>query len=501
MFKHRKIIMMILSTLICISLTACQTDESEYENEYMTEVAYEDNEPLQADDYHDYITAQIVFSGAPVRADELHWTTERDRAWEEDVRTFAIIALRSHPLLHSYDIVFFRGRAHREHSYEAFNVLLQRAAARNGILADNAYDMTNELRELIIQKVNALILEIPDLNDYAIKFILQEIAAVFGDAHTMVYPNIGRVFPIQVFALRDGIYITGAPHEMEHILYGEILAIGGTSIYEITERFLRIISHENEYGFRHMSLAADVVAQELLHHIGVIDDSGMADFTIRDVSGEIFDITLQAVGRDVFDDMITAEFVSHELGFLTHRHLEEEYWFFYEYFSDESLMYIRISRFSESASVNAVIRELRNELSNWQNDDIAKLVIDLRQNRGGRHTWPLGGDFSIINELANYVYVIIDGSSYSASIVAATYIMNYAQNVTIIGEPTAGPKNFFSGSNRFLPNSNLWYRISEGGDIYSDCSDVAIRPDILIHLTIDNIINRRDPVLDFIRDQ
>ena len=72
-------------------------------------------------------------------------------------------------------------------------------------------------------------------------------------------------------------------------------------------------------------------------------------------------------------------------------------------------------------------------------------------------------------------------------------------NVTILGSPAGRSENFLTSTvSRTLTNSRLLYLTSTGLHVISDCEDVAFRPDVFIPFTIYDVINQRDPVLEYI---
>jgi len=502
MEKFRKAAVLVFCALISILLASCTSERGVTEpsdndtyisNDYAEEADEYDNEEA---------AVQIVFTGEPVRREDLYWPEGRDRDWEEDIRHFAAMALRHHPLLIGYDELRLdarriEGRASENYSEFAYNVLLKRTAAKNGILTDDLAAITERLREIILEKTNALIIDIPNLSDYEVVFSLSEIAAILGDGHTRIAFAFedSAVFPVSIIALDGRAYLTGVPKEFENALYSELLSINNIPIDEVIEGLARIIPHENEYNLRQMYIPRALTEKELLIFINVVSDSGVAEFTVRDISGEIFDITLQGMNREVIDAM---EFVYHFHDTLMHARPGELFW--HEYFPDDNIMYVRIWRFFREPADNAAIAALRAELRDWpENEDIEKFIIDLRHNIGGFTTWPFGEDFLFLADRVNSLYVIIDGISYSQSVIVASNLKYHMDNLTIIGEPAGQPENFLSGDQRaFLPNSRLGFQVSNAMSVQSNTADTALRPDIFIPLTIDDVINQRDPVLEYI---
>ena len=461
--------------------------------------------------------APMPFTGEPVPRSQFFWQDGRNQDRESDIRHFAVKALRLHPLLTDFDTagnqVFGIEAVREAYAADAYDILLQRAILRNGILADDSIDVMREaFREFFINKVNELILDIPNLNDNEALFGLAAIAALLDDAHTRVGLPMGDVFPAQFLALYDGIYFIGVPKEAEHALYSELIAINGIDINEIIERLGRIIPHENEYhlrrvitqevsedpvGLRHYVVRPFLKELITLNYLSVIDDSGRADFTVRATAGEIFDIQLEAVNREAGVDEVS--FVHHKFSTIMHENPEEVFW--HEYFPGENLMYVRIRGFSYRYSelFLSARHRLTAELTDWpEGEKIESFVIDLRQNPGGLFEWPTISDFPLLSEVSESLYVIIDAGKFSMGVITASNIIHSMENVTIIGEPTGQIDNMFAGDASTLPNSRMRYNISHRMWAGSNSDDIAIRPDVFIPLTIEDVMNNRDPVFGFI---
>jgi len=487
--------------LVFILLTGCITEENGYIGYYASDHYVVGDENIDAIDSPE---TKVVFTGAPVHRDNLHWSEGRDRDWEVDIRHFGVLVLRRHPLLVNYgDIEFVEGLASRYYSDLAHNALLERAAAKNEILVNDADSIREALREIIVDKTNELILGIPGFSNYEVKFSLSEIAAILDDVHTYSmfiwdFFERGGILPIHIRALYDGVYFTGVPREMERALYGELLAIGGIPIDEVIRRLGRVIPHENAYNLRETQVPRFLMITEMLKFIGVVCDSNVADFTIKDTAGEIFDVQVQSIEQATFRYMDDDVFVSRGMGLLMYERPGEDFW--HEFLYDDNVMYVRISRFARTVVVDRAIAELRAELRNWSVEEkIEKLIIDLRGNPGGFPMWPTGIDYPFLSEMVESLYVIIDGGSLSQSVGTTSRLMHNMQHLTIVGEPTGQAENFFfGGALGSLPNSGMSYMVSRAMLVNSNSRDVAIRPDIFIPLTINDIINNRDPVLEFI---
>ncbi|MCL2564334.1 MAG: hypothetical protein FWE24_00795 [Defluviitaleaceae bacterium] len=527
----RKIAAYMPYTLILILLTACTAGVDTETDNYISSLEANERvaEETAANDNDNALisaAAQMPFNGEAIPRTDFFWQEERDLNWESDIRHFGVKALRQYPLLIDFDLnnpnlvfglesgLFGIGREDYDAASNVYNILLRQAVARNGILADGSTEgMREAFREFFIQRVNELIFDIPNLSDNEILFGLAALAVSMDDAHTRVGLPTGDIFPVEFISLHDGIYFIGVPIELEHALYGELVAINGIAADEIVERLGTIVAHGNEYYLRHIitsSVEDDPIRLRhyvtrpflrevvTLNYLSVIDDSGMADFTIRGTNGEIFDIRLQAVGRETI--MGENQFVRHEFSTLMHTNPEEILW--YEYFPDENLMYVRITGFhyAVAGDLAAARSRLMTELENWSGERIGRFVIDLRQNAGGLFEWPTDSEFGVLSEAADSFYVLIDAGVFSLGVLTTSNIRRNLENVTVVGEPAGDMDNMMAGDGSILPNSRMRYNIAQRLLVGSDSEDVAVRPDIFVPLSIDDIINGRDPVIEAVKE-
>ena len=520
MLSIRKTIILVLAILTALFLASCTAETESYINDYdVHENGIEVNDSTPLDIVH------TAFTGDPDQAYNFLWQEGRYREWEEDIIFYAETILENYPFFVDFDSFRVTGEAGRVHHLFPTNVdytgfifdtLLQRAAARNGIFEYERESMTKALRELFIDKINTLINDIPNLDDFEIRYRLSEVAAILCDIHTEIDLREGSVFPVHVLSLYNGIYLVSVPKEIEFALYSKLLSINDICIDEIIERFRAIVPHENEYR-RHGSIQQLLMTKELLYFMNIVDDSGNAYFTIMDTSGEIFDVQLQAISQYEFQNMSDAELARHDfytsfkhsrtgdrLCLITSRQLEgsiDGYYFWHEFFQDYNILYVRSVHFRGDNDTFEAKQYLNQKLRDWPYDNkIDKLIIDIRQNGGGVLDWPSIFYFPFLSQRVSSFYVLIDGRSLSRSVLVAANLRNHMESdVTIIGEPAGQPENFFTGAMRAMPNSGLLFSFSTTLRAHSNSEDTVFRPDIFIPLTIDDIINNHDPLLEFIK--
>ena len=420
---------------------------------------------------------------------EFVWTDERDRAWEEDIVQFATTMLR-HPTLRGYGLISTEEALRRD----MFEDDTQRTPLAGFNLAFTHADfyINKELEYRLIDMVNELIFDVPALSDIEIKFRLSEIIAILGDAHSNIeLPLFETIYPLGLVSLYDGFYVTAIPKVFEHVLYSRLIRINGFYVDDIVERFAEIIPHENNYRLRALS-RLHLRGSDILSFTGVTGDMSPTTFTFESISGEMLEISLSPTSTPNEIDMIVHQFDGEEN--LTHRNPGEDFWG--HRFPEKSVVYLRNRSLVESSL------HLAQVLNNLDiNDRLETLVIDLRQNVGGFLPSAMTNFADdMISGRISTVYVIIDSGSYSAPIIFASLLRSTFENVYIVGEPAPQPANFFVSQRATLRHSGVGFNVSE---FFRETSQderhiYALVPDIFIPLTIGDIVNYRDPVMEFI---
>lgn len=466
-----------------------------------------------------------LFTGVTNQPYDFLWKEGRERAWEEDIIFYAETILANHTFFTDFDTFHVEGEAGRIHysistpgdyTGYVYDAILSRVSANNGISAYNRESMVNALMGIFIDKINVLIADLYYLRDFEVKFRLAEISSTLGDIHTEIDLRDGNVFPVHVIVLYDGLFLVSVPKEIEFALYSRVLAINDICVFDIFEVFRTIVPHENEYPMRG-AIQQLLMIEELLYYLNIVDGSGTAYFTIKDTAGEISDIQLKAIRQHEFQSMLSTELVRHDFNrqfmhsrtgdrrcLITSRQFEDGIdgdFFWYEFFPNYNLLYVRSVHFRGTQDIIEAQVSLVEQLRNWPYEKIDKFVLDIRQNTGGIRDFPSIFQFYFLSQIANDFYVLIDGRSVSRSLTVAANMRNHMEsNVVIIGEPAGQPENFLMAPRiRTMPNSGLMFSFATGLSVNSCSVETTFRPDIFIPLTITDIINNHDPVLEAIK--
>lgn len=175
------------------------------------------------------------------------------------------------------------------------------------------------------------------------------------------------------------------------------------------------------------------------------------------------------------------------------------YW--YKYLEHEKAVYFKYNSCFEDEDIGT-IKDMTDEIFDLIDRGKAdKLIIDVRNNSGGSDGY--------LNELIEGIkarninnpdklFVIIGRETFSSAIIEAARL-DEETNATLVGEMTSGKPNHYGSVGHFeLPNSKISIRYSTKHiNIFKNQGN-SLMPDVLKEVSIDDYINKKDPVLDYI---
>ena len=354
-------------------------------------------------------------------------------------------------------------------------------------------------KEQFENQINQLKKSVNNLNDDEIIDEIYKIVASVGDGHTKVEREFSRSYPFQFYYFKDSIYAINTIEEYKEVLNCELVKINGQDIKMIEDKLSSLISQENDVTIKKV-LPNYLSKPEILHGVKIIEDiDSIINFTFKDRNGKTFDLKVEAL--DTLDNgkkfVISREY--DETYPLYMQKSDFKYW--YEYLEKDKVLYLKYNACSEDEKAGS-LEDFNNEVLNFmQNNQFDKFVIDIRNNSGG-------GD-NRLNEIIEGIknsnlndekrfFVIVGRPTFSAAIVDAVKWRSET-NAVFVGEPTSGKPNHYGAVRNFLlPNSNLKIQYSTTYAKTSDDERDSFIPDKTIELSIDDYVNKKDPVLDYI---
>jgi len=308
---------------------------------------------------------------------------------------------------------------------------------------------------------------IPAMQDHEVLIGFAKIIGMFKYGHTRISFSEGPVpyqqLPLYTHHYKDGVYIHGAHKTYEALVGAKILEVEGKPIAQVLEAIYPVVPVENEQFFKAYG-GIYLVVPEVLHAQGITETLKNKITFKLEKEGKTFATEVTAgepkhghlaYGEVKPDsDWVGARDQSENPYYL--KNLEKIYYF--EYLPNEKAVYVRHSQIQDDPSEN--IPTFYKRLFEFiDNNEVEKLVLDLRLNGGGNNykNKPIVTgiiEHKTINQTGNF-FVIIGRRTFSACQNLVNELDNYT-NAIFVGEPTAENINFYGDNRRVeLPNSKL----------------------------------------------
>lgn len=418
--------------------------------------------------------------------------SDRDKDWEEDINYIVKILLKiggGHPLLVDYPTYIQTERSYFTGDYTS--------------KIGKFYDET--LRERFMQKIDTLLFNIPQLEDYEIEYGLHEAIAILNDLHTSIflYSEIYPFFFTPFYEEGIQFFVTRVTEGAEDLLYSRLEEINGVSVEEILEQFKKIVPYENEYNFTSSVSYTYLSFHRALQYIGVVNDKG-AEFTFIDRDGSRKTVYKEPIS---IEEKGSIEWVTQEYsGTLefSKQYPEKNYW--YEYLADKDIIYMRYRRCRTDEDITFWnwFQELTEVIKD--KNGVSKVVMDVRGNTGGYVPAYYGNMIQWLKnnkDLVNGIDLLIDEGTYSAGIIFSSLLKKNVDYVTMIGNGGGQSPNFFAGVSSYVsPRLNISLSVSKDFiNAWPEYEEETLMPDILITPTIEDYMNNIDTVLEAVLNE
>ncbi|MFW6085401.1 MAG: hypothetical protein ACODAA_09320 [Gemmatimonadota bacterium] len=316
-----------------------------------------------------------------------------------------------------------------------------------------------------------------------------------------------KVHPIKLVAFPDGVRITAAAPPYAEIVGARVLALGGVPVDEALRRLRAIVPSDNEPGKREL-LEDYLRMPALLHALGLAEHLSSGTMTVEsDEPSSPLVVRLHDPGprtglpvgpprRPTPPGWVDAR--QGEAGAPWQRKLDEPYWI--GELPELQATFLQLNQIvpGRDGSLTPLAERLRAELAR---DDIERLVVDLRFNRGGDATLYAPVLRAVAGEDKLHrpggLYVLISSYTFSAAVHLAAELERLT-HATFVGEPTAAPPNHFADAASFeLPHSKIEVETST---LYWQKSDPRddrrwIHPDIAAPIEFEHWRADMDPAV------
>ena len=353
--------------------------------------------------------------------------------------------------------------------------------------------------------------EIPNLQEHEIIVGLSRLVSLFKYGHSYVpfhqKPFEFSEFPFRIYEFNDGIYIQGTHKNYPKAVGAKVLAIEGKPISDVLKAIEPTVEAENSQYFKAYGIN-NVRYPEVLHAQGVTDNLQSSIILTLEKNGHQFQQKFSIL-PDKKRVPLTYRFVQQKNDWLSARNqdktplylknLDKSY--FYEYLPEQKTVYIRHSRIIDDASetIEAFYKRVFDFI---ENNDVEKLVMDVRLNGGGNN-YLLKPIITGIIETKKInqegkLFVILGRNTFSACQNLVNRLDNYT-NAIFVGEPTSENVNFYGDAGPVeMPNSKLKVQLSFAWwqDKEPWGNDKWLAPQLSVDMSFDQYKNNEDPVLD-----
>ena len=311
-------------------------------------------------------------------------------------------------------------------------------------------------------------------------FLTMKALARLKDGHTSVdlYSPTYKSIDLNFVWLDEGLIIS----EGNGILKkgDRILAIGNMKPQKILDNMREVISSENDNWVKFKS-EQFLPTQEFLSYLNLINKDGKVEVKVERTYGK--------------NDVIRMNF-DKEINIMKEFYDFEPYYFEVNENSDLGIFYLN------ACVYNTDYEEKVEEFFKIVNEkDINKIVVDLRQNSGGDSRTV----YTFIKHLDKIkkVYVLISKETFSSAILFAGIVKNNDLGI-IVGESTGGGTVGYGNIIDFeLPNSGINFNVATKLVEILNKSGFSetLEPDNQIQIKRQDIIEDKDPIMDWILSQ
>jgi hypothetical protein len=328
---------------------------------------------------------------------------------------------------------------------------------------------------------------IPELDDAHITAGIVRLVAAIGDAHTTVYPERHRVYPLVLEWFSDGIFVTGA--DRPWAIGKKLTGIGAHPITEVIAALRPLVSHDTEQNIRAWL------------PMSLIDPVRLAGTDLADADHAVFQLAA-ADGSVRALELRPGEPVARTLPASRPLYLQNPADFMYwnKYSEADHLLYLAYDECTEDAHAGPFAKLAAGTLAFADQHSVDRFVIDLRHNGGGNEAIikPLIDGLAERPGLAGRVFAIISMYTFSSANQNAMELKRRLL-ATLVGGTTGARSSGYGEVKRLvLPSSGLRMQYSTRYFANPGYPTDTVEPDIPVEVTSHDWFSGHDPIMDAI---
>jgi hypothetical protein len=320
---------------------------------------------------------------------------------------------------------------------------------------------------------------------------LQRIVSLVGDAHTYLQTpqDSASDLPIDIAKFGEEYRIVSADPSMASSLGARVIKVGDMPIARAAELCKELFSRDENPTSSDSFVNNTLTSGGTLHGLGITSNRNLVRYTLVDDSGREFTIDARSSSSDAapvrpFKDMPLYM-------------QDPEQPFECRYLAEGRALYCNVRAIRDLRKPAAEMLNLIREKSP------DKLVIDLRQNRGGDYT---AGEKYLIHPVRDlpsinrkgHLFVLIGTDTFSAAMNNAAQFHSQTAAILVGQEIGEKPNSYQEPQSMSLPNSHLTVRYSTRFYQFAPDGNNAIRPDEDIIATWADYKAGSDPVLAWV---
>jgi hypothetical protein len=328
-----------------------------------------------------------------------------------------------------------------------------------------------------------------------------KLAAMIRDGHTQVELEIQERYPIGLYSYHGKLYVISTSKEYSNILGYELIKVNNTPIENAIDMVTPLIDRDNEMEIPRQApglLSLPVVLQTT----GIVSDPEKATFHFKHQNGEIKKVELTAYKSNESPEYVRANNLPEDQKPLYLQKSGTDYW--YQYLPENKVVYFNFDRVNNQKGRPRIKKFSKEMIAFIQDNDVDKLVIDLRNNPGGNyhkgeHLVDAIMELDKINRKGKLFVITSRNTGSAATVLAAQFKTTTA--ATIVGEVSRANPNFTYNSENFqLPNSKLNVGYTESLHKPFPTIGDRVEVDVKIENSFEDYLNGRDSVLETIID-